>query len=134
MHEYWNENTFNGFLHFFVIVVKLEFHQISFLAYQIFIPFTRNWLKCLFWLYFLEYWGISQENEDHYRISHCKNKNVFNFYAFTVRIELRNMSETREFRQKNRAKPSRNAHFANFLFKNPLHLLKNKKTVTDFLL
>ena len=37
------------------------------------------------------------------------------------------MSESKEFRQKNRAKPSQSAHFATLFFKKPMHLLKDKE-------
>ena len=61
-------------------------------------------------------------------IFHYKKKYIHNFYAFTIKIDFRNMSESREIRWKNRAKPSQSVHFAIFCSKNHCIYRKTKNT------
>ena len=76
--------------------------------------------------------GGLTKNEKYCPNFNYKNKNIYHFYPFTMKSDFRNMSESREFWRKNRAKQSQSPYWANFFFKKPLHLLKNKKHYSIF--
>ena len=132
MYDYWNENRPNDIFHFSVSVVELKFQQISFLSFHFYVPFIRKLtLVLILTLVFriLDDLTEKQCKMFHCAIFHYKNKNIYNFYTFTIKTGFRNKSWYRRFRWKNRAKPSQSADFAPFFFfffKKPLHWLKNE--------
>ena len=74
-----------------------------------------------------------QKNEKHYKIFHHKNMNICNFYAIMMKTDFRNMSESRRFRRKNRAKQSRSSHFATFFLRKTAVFVEKRKTLVDFM-
>ena len=54
-------------------------------------------------------------------------KNIHKLYAFTMKTDFRNMSESRKFRQKTEQNRLKVSNITPFFFKKLLLLLKNKK-------
>ena len=64
---------------------------------------------------------------------HYKNKDMYKFYAFTFKTDFRSMSESREFKRKNKVKHSKGAHFATFFSKSVAFIEKiNDKRLSIF--
>ena len=117
IHDYWSENTFNGIFHFFCQCYRTRVSADRFSCVPLFHYFyPKIDSDAHFFLCFLKYWGIKQKSDKRCSIFHYKNENIYIFYAFIN--GFRNMLESREFRQKNKAKPSQGAYFANFFSKN----------------
>ena len=83
-----------------------------------FITFTRKLTEILIFTLISSILGGLTENYKRCLIFHYKNKNIYNFYAFTKKIDFRNMSKSREFRWENKANPSPVAYFVTFFSKN----------------
>ena len=114
--------------HFSVSVIELELQPIGFLGCHFFIPFIRKLTQMPILIPFCRIsGGINRKTKNTMRFYIIKNKNVYNFYAFMIQTDFRNISENRKFRRKNRAISSESAHFATFCFKSPLYFLKNEK-------
>ena len=124
MHDYWNENTSNDIFHFSISFKELKFQPIGFLARHFFWKLTQMLILTLF---FRISGGLTKTANTVW-FFYYKNKNIYNFYAFTIKTDFWNKSGNRRLRRENKAKPSQSTHFATFFFsKKPLYLLKNEK-------
>ena len=57
---------------------------------------------------------VLYKNGKHHSISYKENKYAYKFYAFVIKTDIRNMSDSREFSWENYATLSQEAHFAIF--------------------
>ena len=82
------------------------------------------------------FWNIglfNRKTENTVRFFYYKNKNMYKCYVFTIKTDLRNMSENRVFRRKNRAKQTQKTHFAAIFSKNHCIYRQTKNTNRFFI-
>ena len=127
MHDYWNENTSNYIFNFPISFIEHEFQPIGFLAvpllYLFYLEIQSN---TRFNSIFSNIGWFSRKTIDAVLFSTIKNKSIYNFYAFAIKTDFRNMSEIREFRRKNKEKSSQSANFATSFSKNHCIYWKTK--------
>ena len=93
MRNHWSENPSNYIYQFSESVIELEFQPIGFLGRHFFITFVRKLTQMLILTVFFRILAGLTEKWRKRSIFYYKNKNIYNFYALTIKIEFRNVSE-----------------------------------------
>ena len=125
MHEYWNENASNDSFHFSVSVAEVESQRIG-LSPLFYHFYPKMDSDALFDSIFSNIRQFNRKNCKRCLIFHCKNKNFYKFYAFTI-----GLSENREFRGKTKQNRLKLPTLTPFSQKNPLC---KKPTLLSFFL
>ena len=125
-YDYQSENTSNDIFHFSVKIIGSFISQYAFSRAIFSLDLSVNRLKHSFRrLYPRKFRGFYKRMENviwyfmhiYIYINKCTNT----FYVFTIKIEIRNKSESREFRCENDLKSAYKVHF--FIFSSRNHYL-----------
>ena len=134
LHDYWKENTSSDIFYFSVSVTKLEFQAIGFLACHFFIIFIQKMnSNAHFDSVFTNFGQFIKKKANAVRFFHNKNKNMYKFYAFTIKTDLRYMSENREFILIKQSKTVSEYPLCHLFLIKPLHLLDTIKVYRFFI-